>query len=75
MKDYTWTVKIHISPIWVADGFDLDNDRLQDMLMSELNCATDSEVSGEVISAPDSKQIRVEQGYNVPGYKARYNDD
>ena len=70
-KPYIWTVEIHIDPTWVADGFDLDNNRLEAMLMRELSSATGAEVGGYVLKAPDPKQIRAEQGYTEEGYKAR----
>jgi hypothetical protein len=73
-KPYVWTVTIEIDPKWVADGFDLDEDRLEEMLMQELSSATGSEVGGKVLKAPDPKQIRAEQGYKEPGYKPRNPD-
>lgn len=73
-KPYVWTVQIEIDPKWVADGFDLDEDRLRDMLQNTLSCATSCEVGGKVLTAPDPKQIRAEQGCTVDGYKPRNPD-
>jgi len=70
-KPYVWTVEIHIDPIWVADGFDLDEARLEGMLMLDLDCARGHEVGGKILKAPDPKEIRAEQGYAEEGYKAR----
>ncbi len=74
-KTYKWTVEIEVDPLWVADGFDLTTDRLQDMLMNELRHATSSEISGAVLKAPDPKQIRAEQGYKEPGYQPFCDDE
>ena len=58
-----WTVKIRVSENWVEDGFDLDADRLQSMLENTLPLAYSHEVEGEVVTAPDPKEIRRIQGY------------
>lgn len=73
-EPYVWTVTIEVHPMWVADGFDLDDDRLEEMMMRELSSATGSEVGGKVLKAPDSKQIRAEQGYKEEGYRPRYEE-
>ncbi len=74
MDDYEWTVKIKVSPVWVADGFDLDKDRLLEMIAHDLDHAHSFEFDGEILSAPDPKQIQAEQGYKVEGYEPRMED-
>ncbi len=71
---YRWTVEIEVDPIWVADGFDLDEEDLNDMLRQRLGYAHSDEYSGRVLKAPDPKQIRAEQGYDEPGYKPYLED-
>lgn len=68
-KTYKWTVEITVDPIWVADGFNLTEDRLLDILQQELGFVCSHEVGGKVLKAPDPKQIRAEQGYKEEGYK------
>ena len=62
-KFYEWTVKIRVSAVWVADGFDLDADRLHDMVSSDLGYASTDEIECEIVEAPDQREIRKEQGY------------
>jgi hypothetical protein len=69
MSFYKWTVEIEIHPTWVADGFDLTNERLCEMLQRELPYAKENETIGCILEQPDPKQIRVERGYKVDGYK------
>ena len=72
--DYSWTVEIRVHPRWVADGFNLTAERLDDILVRTLSFATGAEFSARVISAPDPKQIRAEQGYREEGYKPKLCD-
>ena len=60
---YTWTVEVAVHPVWVADGFNLTEERLHGILQRTLDFATSGEVAGRVISAPDPEEIRAEQGY------------
>lgn len=63
-EGYTWTVELTVAAAWVADGFDLDSDRALRMLASELGYANmTTELSARIVSAPDPKLIRLEQGY------------
>lgn len=50
-RPYTWTIAMQINKTWIEDGFVVDDDWVNDMLMRELNCATEHEVSGEVLEA------------------------
>ncbi len=62
-KKFKWTVEFTVDEIWVADGFDLDESRAEDMLSNDLSCATSSEMSAKIIKAPTKKSIRTAQGY------------
>lgn len=64
---FKWTVEIEVSPVWVADGFDLDDDRAERMLERMLPWARSTEMSARVLTAPDPRSIRKEQGYVDPG--------
>ncbi len=68
---YRWTFKatVEVSDVWVADGFDLTQDRL-DLLIENavahaLSFANSSEysASAKVLTAPDPISIRREQGF------------
>lgn len=60
---FEWTVKIRIDPTWVMDGFDLTDERLHDMITSDLQWAYPDEVEGEIVESPDPQRIRKVQGY------------
>ena len=61
-KKYEWTVKIAVDPVWVADGFNLTEERLHEMVLSDLSYARHSEVKVKIIAAPDPARIAKEQG-------------
>lgn len=64
VKPFTWIVRFDVAPLWVADGFDLDDARAFEMLSTELSFADcNTEIAAKVISAPDTSRIRAEQGY------------
>lgn len=67
-KRYTWTVQITIDPVWVADGFNITNERAHDIIAHALPHANGHEFSAKVLSAPDPMQIKCEQGTAVEGY-------
>lgn len=63
-KKYKWTVEFEVDASWVADGFDLDDDRALDMLSHDLRYAhIGAELDAKVIKAPKREAIRKEQGY------------
>ena len=62
-KTFKWTVEFTVSEKWVADGFDLTDDRAQDIIQSVLGWATETEVQGRVISAPDPRRMAKAQGF------------
>lgn len=62
---YKWTVEIQVERSWVADGFELDNDRAHDMLASTLPHALGFELKAKVLTAPPLTEILHEQGYRA----------
>lgn len=61
---FTWTIKFTVHPTWVADGFDLTDERALDMLSHDLSYANiGEELDAKVIEAPDADEIAMEQGY------------
>lgn len=69
MKMYQWTVVFSVDPTWVADGFEMTDDRAHSMIQHEIMGSYDNEVVARVTRAPDPKQIQVEQGHQIEGYK------
>ena len=63
MSMQKWIVQIEVDDSWVADGFDLDKDRLLDMVANDLNQAHEWEIKVKIIHHPDVKVIRKLQGY------------
>ena len=63
-KFYKWTVQFEVAPCWVADGFELTDERALDMLSHDLGWANiGTELRAKVIKAPSQSAIRREQGY------------
>lgn len=57
MKKFTWTVEFTVDETWVADGFDLDDERAHLMIQKDLAYAYPSETSAKVIKAPEHASI------------------
>ncbi|MCY0991864.1 hypothetical protein OV203_32295 [Nannocystis sp. ILAH1] len=58
----TWVVEFRVCGTWVADGFNLDDDRARDMLGSTLRHAYGSEFDARVLLAPPVEVVRRLQG-------------
>lgn len=64
MTKFKWTVEIEVDETWVADGFNLDQDRADDWKNKLIAFAYDNEVSIKIIKSPSRKSIRKMQGYD-----------
>lgn len=62
-KFYKWTVEFEVAASWVADGFDLTDERAHDMISGDLTYAYGHELRAKVIKAPAPPSIRKEQGH------------
>ena len=62
-KTFKWTVEFEVDETWVADGFELDDDRAKEMLQTDLAWAYPYEISAKVIKSPDQATIRKAQGF------------
>lgn len=60
---FKWILEIEVDRTWVADGFNMTDQRAQDMLSEHLSYAHQSEIGARVLSAPDPRDIRSAQGY------------
>lgn len=63
-KRYKWTVEFEVDAVWVADGFDMTDERALDMLAHDLGYATSDELGAKVKKAPSRAAILREQGYS-----------
>ena len=64
MKMFTWTVEFQVSENWVADGFDLTDERALKMLANDLGWADmETELKARVVDRPSEAEIRKAQGY------------
>lgn len=65
-KTYKWIIEIEVDPSWVADGFDMTDERAHEMLQKELPYSHSWETSAKVLTAPNKSDIMDEQGYSKP---------
>lgn len=62
---FKWVVEFEVDEIWVADGFDLTEDRAIEMLSEELPYANiDGELNAKILKSPDKNKILKVQGYS-----------
>lgn len=59
---FKWVVEIEVSETWVADGFDLTNERAKQMMEKELGYSYGSETRAKVLRAPPAAAIAKAQG-------------
>ena len=64
-RRYKWTLEIEVDESWVADGFDFNENRVQDLTESLIGYAKPGEVSIRVIEAPTANRIREAQGFQA----------
>jgi hypothetical protein len=65
MKTFKWVVEFEVAVTWVEDGFNLTQERAEDMMANALPFAYGSEFAAKIIKAPDEKSILKTQGYTV----------
>ena len=63
MKTFKWVVKFEVTENWVEDGFNIDQDRANDIIANALPFANGAEFKATVLKSPDAKLIRKIQGY------------
>lgn len=62
-KFYKWTVEIEVNELWVADGFQIDADMVQEMIQGRIGYSYEHETRVRVVKAPSVDEIRKAQGY------------
>lgn len=69
---FTWIVRLDVAPMWVADGFNLSDQRALEMLGKTLGYANMStELAARVLSAPPALRIAREMGYGPKHHQAK----
>jgi len=63
MKTFKWVVEFEVTENWIADGFNITDQKATGMIEQTLPFASGAEFSAKVIKAPDAKLIRKTQGY------------
>lgn len=64
-KTFKCTVEFEVDETWIADGFEITEERAQEMIMNDLSYATSSEVKAKILKAPSQVSIRKAQGYET----------
>lgn len=62
-----WTVEFAVDSSWVADGFDLTDERAKEMLAYDLRYAYGHELGAKVIKSPSAERIARLQGAYTTG--------
>lgn len=62
-KFFKWVVEIEVNETWVADGFEIDADMIQEMIQERIGYSYEQETRARIVKAPDPRAIRVAQGY------------
>lgn len=66
VKPFSWLIRVDVAPIWVADGFCMNNQAALDMLANQLPYADMSfELGAAVIAGPDPRRIINENGWDT----------
>jgi len=73
---FRWVVEIRMDEKWVADGFDITDQRMCDTIMAVYPHISGTEVECQVISHPPDEEVAKEMGFkNVQEYlEDREND-
>lgn len=67
MARLKWTVEFSVDSFWVADGFDLTDERAKEMLANDLGYAYGYELGAKVVKYPSAEKVARLQGYYADG--------
>lgn len=56
MKNLKWTLELSVDPKWIADGFDVTPEKMDEVLGLLLPHATEGEMSLRVVKCPTKEQ-------------------
>lgn len=66
VKPFSWLIRVDVAPMWVADGFHMNNQVALDMLAEKLPYADMSfELGAAVLVGPDPRRIINENGWET----------
>lgn len=66
MAKLKWTVEFSVDESWVADGFNLTDERALDMLAHDLGWANvETELTARVVKSPSKERIAHLQGFQL----------
>lgn len=60
-----WTVEFAVDSSWVADGFDLTDERAKEMLANDLRYAYGHEFKAKVVKYAPAEKVAKLQGYTA----------
>lgn len=64
MRKFKWMVQFEVDEIWVADGFQMTDQRALNMLAHDLDYANmDTELHARVVAGPELLDVAKAQGY------------
>jgi hypothetical protein len=67
---FKWVVEFDVDESWVADGFDLTDERAKEMIERALPYSYASETNAKVLKAPSQRSIMEKQGYTEADIRA-----
>lgn len=62
---FKWVVEFSVDESWIADGFDLTDERAKEMIEHTLPYSYGSETEARVLKSPNPTVIRHLQGYDT----------
>lgn len=62
-KRFKWVVEFEVDASWVADGFEMTQERAKGMIEQELGYSSADETGARILKAPPPDAIRKVQGY------------
>lgn len=60
-----WTIEIEMEDTWVADGFDMTDERVSDMLQAYMPHVYGHEVKGRVLKRPPDEVVAKLMGFKT----------
>lgn len=64
MSMLRWTVEFAVDSSWVADGFDLTDERAKEMLNQDLRYAYGHELGAKILKYPSAERVARLQGFS-----------
>jgi hypothetical protein len=64
-RRFRWLIEVEVNEVWVADGFDFDEDRCDQVRENLIGYADPDEVQVRVVKTPSPVEIRQSQGYTI----------